>query len=177
MLARLGLGTVQFGQDYGVSNRGGRPDEREVAAILAQAAVAGVGYIDTAPADGDAETLVAGIRRGNNLRIVTKTSALTGDRIERGTCSLSDTLAPRVIVSKWTPCTASLCTRAATRKAGAGNIVDAMCEAKSRGWTSRIGASIYNDDQLARRKPLRPERPATAQRLTGGESSPARLPA
>ena len=73
MLTRLGLGTVQFGLDYGVSNRAGRPDESEVAAILARAIEAGIGYLDTAPAYGDAESLIGRLLpAGHGLRIVTK---------------------------------------------------------------------------------------------------------
>ena len=56
-LSRIGLGTVQFGMHYGVSNRAGRPDESAVAAILERAVARGVGYLDTAPAYGDAEVL------------------------------------------------------------------------------------------------------------------------
>ena len=83
-LSRLGLGTVQFGLDYGVSNRTGRPDEREVAAILARAAGAGVGFVDTAPAYGEAEALAGRyLPSGHGLRIVTK-SARIGGRNDRG---------------------------------------------------------------------------------------------
>ncbi len=152
MRARLGLGTVQFGQDYGVSNRGGRPGEREVAAILARAAVAGVGYIDTAPAYGDAETLVGRyLGHSNNLRIVTKTPALTEDRIEaRHRQFILDTLAASRDRLKVDAVHGLLLHQSGDlAKPGWQHVVDAMSEAKSRGWTSRIGASIYNDDQLA----------------------------
>jgi aryl-alcohol dehydrogenase-like predicted oxidoreductase len=57
-LSRLGLGTVQFGLEYACPIAGGIPTSGEVAAILARAVGAGVGYIDTAPAYGDAEILV-----------------------------------------------------------------------------------------------------------------------
>ncbi len=79
MLARLGLGTVQFGLEYGVSNFAGHPDEREVANILARAVEAGIGYIDTAPAYGNAEILVGRyLPSGHRLRIVTKAPAIAG---------------------------------------------------------------------------------------------------
>ena len=152
MLARLGLGTVQFGQDYGVSNRGGRADEREVAAILARAAAAGVGYIDTAPAYGDAESLVGRyLGRGHNLRIVTKTPALTIARIEaRHRQHVLDTLAASLDRLKVDAVHGLLVHQSGDlAKPGWQYLVDAMAEAKARGWTRRIGASIYNDDQLA----------------------------
>ena len=48
MLEKLGLGTVQFGQAYGVSNQRGQVPKEEAAAILERAAKAGVRLLDTA---------------------------------------------------------------------------------------------------------------------------------
>ena len=152
ILARLGLGTVQFGQDYGVSNRGGRPDEREVAAILARAATAGVGYIDTAPAYGDAEILVGQhLGRGHNLRIVTKTPALTEGTFEaRHKQHVLDSLAASLDRLKVDAVHGLLVHQSGDlAKPGWQYLVDAMTEAQVRGSTKRIGASIYNADQLA----------------------------
>jgi aryl-alcohol dehydrogenase-like predicted oxidoreductase len=76
-LRRLGLGTVQFGQAYGISNTRGRVPPDDVAAILHLAASAGVGTLDTAAGYGDAEDVLgrlAGLTQP--FRIVTKTIAL-----------------------------------------------------------------------------------------------------
>src|ERR1043166_514916 len=73
---KLGLGTVQFGQTYGVSNRRGQVPESEVAAILARARETGVRLLDTAANYGEAETVLA--RQDiSSFRIVTKTIALS----------------------------------------------------------------------------------------------------
>ena len=45
---KLGLGTVQFGQAYGVSNTRGQVSTQEAGAILSRAAQAGVQVLDTA---------------------------------------------------------------------------------------------------------------------------------
>jgi aryl-alcohol dehydrogenase-like predicted oxidoreductase len=150
-LSRLGLGTVQFGLEYGVSNRSGRPSEREVAAILARAAGAGVGIIDTAPAYGEAEVLVGRhLPPGHALRIVTKTPAISTSAIDaRHGQRVLDTLAVSLDHLKVGAVHGLLVHRSDDlAKPGWQYLVDAMTEAKSRGWTSRIGASIYNDDQL-----------------------------
>lgn len=152
MLARLGLGTVQFGQDYGVSNRGGRPDEREVAAILARAVAAGVGYIDTAPGYGNAETLVGrNLGRGHDLRIITKTPALMDATINaHHKRYILDILAASLDRLKVDAVYGLLVHQSDDlSKPGWQYLVDALAEAKVRGWASRIGASIYNSDQLA----------------------------
>ena len=47
---RLALGTVQFGLDYGISNRAGEVQDQELDAILALARQLGVDTLDTAQA-------------------------------------------------------------------------------------------------------------------------------
>jgi aryl-alcohol dehydrogenase-like predicted oxidoreductase len=75
--SRLGLGTVQFGMDYGVANTEGQVGEQQVAEILAYAAKAGLGVLDTAAAYGDSETVLGRyIADSSSFRIVTKTLPL-----------------------------------------------------------------------------------------------------
>jgi aryl-alcohol dehydrogenase-like predicted oxidoreductase len=74
--ARLGLGTVQFGLDYGISNAGGRPSEEEVREILASAVNGGMDLIDTAAAYGDSEAVLGRCLPEAGIRLVTKTRPL-----------------------------------------------------------------------------------------------------
>ena len=71
-MTKLGLGTVQFGQAYGVSNTRGQVPVDEAARILARAAEAGVRVLDTAANYGAAESVLAGLDTAR-FRIVTKT--------------------------------------------------------------------------------------------------------
>ena len=71
---RLGLGTVQFGLDYGISNPRGQVPPAEIGRILTHAAAAGITLLDTASSYGSSEQ-----RLGQQLptinppfRIVTK---------------------------------------------------------------------------------------------------------
>lgn len=70
-VARVGLGTVQFGLNYGVSNAGGKVSDGEIAAILSLGRKLGLNLIDTAIAYGDSEARLghAGI---DKWRVVTK---------------------------------------------------------------------------------------------------------
>ena len=52
---RLALGTVQFGQSYGVANKVGQVPAAEAKAILEYAASNGIGMLDTAIGYGDSE--------------------------------------------------------------------------------------------------------------------------
>lgn len=72
---RLGIGTAQFGMDYGVSNTGGKTLPDEVDRILRIAAEAGVRDLDTAAVYGESETVLGErLPVGHGFRIVTKTS-------------------------------------------------------------------------------------------------------
>jgi aryl-alcohol dehydrogenase-like predicted oxidoreductase len=75
MLEKLGLGTVQFGQAYGVSNLRGQVPKQEAAVILRQAAGAGIRLLDTAANYGEAESILASLDT-SPFRIVTKTAPL-----------------------------------------------------------------------------------------------------
>ena len=74
-IARLTLGTVQFGIAYGVSNQCGRVPEARVREILLAATRAGVDLLDTAAAYGDAETVISRVSNalGRPFLVVSKT--------------------------------------------------------------------------------------------------------
>ncbi len=75
MLEKLGLGTVQFGQPYGISNTRGQVSPKETAAILAGAKNAGIRLLDTAANYGEAEAVLAKLDT-TGFRIVSKTIGL-----------------------------------------------------------------------------------------------------
>jgi aryl-alcohol dehydrogenase-like predicted oxidoreductase len=74
-VGRLGLGTVQWGMDYGIANVSGRPSPPEVARMLDRATVAGVSLLDTAATYGQAECVLGEALASQRFSIVTKTSA------------------------------------------------------------------------------------------------------
>jgi aryl-alcohol dehydrogenase-like predicted oxidoreductase len=151
MLSRLGLGTVQFGLDYGVSNRTGRPSEGEVAAILARSAEAGIGYLDTAPAYGEAEVLIGRhLPWRHDLRIITKLSPVCEATIEaRHGAIFLETLARSLEHLRVDRVHGILVHHAGDlAKPGAERIVDILMQARARGWADRIGVSIYDAEQL-----------------------------
>lgn len=55
---KLGLGTVQFGLNYGISNTGGQTPQEEVSRILAVALQNNITTLDTASAYGNAEAVL-----------------------------------------------------------------------------------------------------------------------
>jgi len=77
--SRLGLGTVQFGLPYGVSNARGQVDINEAARILDEAHAAGVRTLDTAAQYGEAEQVLNQLGAAARFDIVTKCPPLGAD--------------------------------------------------------------------------------------------------
>jgi aryl-alcohol dehydrogenase-like predicted oxidoreductase len=150
-LSRIGLGTAQFGTNYGISNRNGQPSESEVAAILARAVKTGIGYLDTAASYADAEKLIGRyLPSGHGLRIITKLPAIA-----------EDVITSQHVDTALTALAASLESLAATRvygvmlhraddlaKPGWQHLIEALREAQVRGWSSRVGVSVYDASDL-----------------------------
>ena len=72
---RLGLGSVQWGQRYGIANTAGQPSPDDVARMIDLAGQAGVNTIDTARDYGSSEELIGALIPGDGWRIVTKLTA------------------------------------------------------------------------------------------------------
>ena len=160
-LGRLGLGTAQFGSHYGISNATGHPDEAEIAAILDCAVRSGIGYLDTATSYGSAEILVGRhLPANHSLRIVTKMPAIDEAAIEpRHKDAMLAQLHDSLDRLRTKQVYGVLVHRGADfAKAGAEYLAEALHEAKARGWTQRIGVSIYDAEELGQvERLLQPE--------------------
>lgn len=81
---KLGLGTVQFGTNYGISNESGQTTKDEAAAVLKIAESNGIRVLDTARLYGTSEMVLGGLlHAGHPFRIITKTVKFNGDTIRR----------------------------------------------------------------------------------------------
>ena len=79
---KLGLGTVQFGLPYGISNKSGQVSAAEVGKILELATSSGMKVLDTAVGYGNSESVIgASLAPAHNFSIVTKTLPLKTDQV------------------------------------------------------------------------------------------------
>jgi aryl-alcohol dehydrogenase-like predicted oxidoreductase len=148
---RLGLGTVQFGLDYGVANEHGRTAPAEVAAILALAAARGIELLDTAAGYGESEAaLGAAMLPGHGFRVVTKSVALepahaprrAADQLERGLLASLERLRLERVHGL-------LIHRADDLLGEAGPALMARMGAlRDAGLVERIGVSVYDGAQI-----------------------------
>lgn len=67
-ITKLILGTVQFGLDYGINNKQGKPSENEVKSILDCAHNNGITFLDTAEAYGDSQKRIGEYHKVANYK-------------------------------------------------------------------------------------------------------------
>lgn len=70
---RLGIGTAQFGFDYGITNRTGKVPIKEAHRIISMGLEYGIIDVDTAPSYGTSEEVLGEHPLKKNLKITTKT--------------------------------------------------------------------------------------------------------
>lgn len=150
---KIGLGTVQFGLDYGVSNKSGKTPPQEVRRIIETAAQNGIRVIDTAALYGTSEdSLGMALPTGHAFDIITKTikfgKVTIGDddatALEDGfTGSLSRLKASSVY---------GLLMHDADDlfKEGGAKLFAKMVSLKKAGLVKKIGASVYTASQIDR---------------------------
>ncbi|MET4371927.1 D-threo-aldose 1-dehydrogenase [Bradyrhizobium sp. LB12.1] len=151
LASRIGLGTVQFGSDYGISNTKGQVPAPEVARILHSAHAAGIRVLDTAASYGSAEEVLgAALVPGQDFAIVTKALPLSHglEQVERRARRSLDLLGRR-------PADAILVHAAGDLAGPDGSRLWALLERlRDEGLYRRIGISAYFADrplELARR--------------------------
>lgn len=152
-LARLGLGTVQFGLDYGISNRGGQTPMAEVKRILACAMEAGMGVLDTAALYGESEAVLGTcLPVGAPLRVVTKTPAFPGETIGAEETALLVATLERSLHRLGLEQVDGLLVHHGgdLLKPGGARLWEAMQELQAAGKVGRIGASVYGEGESLR---------------------------
>lgn len=150
---RIGLGTAQFGLDYGISNTRGRVGDDEVSQIVRRALEAGIRVIDTAPVYGEAERVL-----GQTLPAVSTIDVVTK------TLRLAEGL-PRVLARAARSCAllgrpADLIVHSVADLAGpaGADLWRGLEGLKAEGVCRRIGFSAYaEDDVVALAERFRPD--------------------
>lgn len=150
---RLGLGTVQFGTDYGISNKLGRTSLSEVHRILESAADKGVDTLDTAALYGESEQVLGSVLPlRHNFRIVTKTAQFRKEQITHEDVQiLEQTFHVSLLKLRQTSVYGLLAHHAEDLLAPGGELLyERMTEFKKSRMAKKIGASVYSASQIDR---------------------------
>lgn len=82
---KIGLGTAQFGSNYGINNKKGKVSEEEAFEVFDFASANGVDLLDTALAYGESEITIGNYirKRGRKFKIVSKLPSCSASEISR----------------------------------------------------------------------------------------------
>ncbi len=147
---KLGIGTVQFGLDYGISNKEGKTPPDEVVRILEIAKENCIRIIDTAALYGSSEEALGEVLpQGHSFDIVTKTPKFSESISETDVLLLEETYHQSLQKLKQSSLYGLLFHNADDLLASKGYLLwDKMMELKSRGLVRKIGVSVYTGAQI-----------------------------
>ncbi len=148
---KIGLGSVQFGLDYGISNASGKVPPDEVKRILRVAAGEGIELLDTASLYGDSESVLGqALSEGSQFRVVTKTckisaSKVTPDNVDDVSAAFDSSLRKLGHDSVY-----GLLVHDADDllKDGGVRLLDWLQKTRSEGKVRNIGVSVYTAKQI-----------------------------
>ena len=143
---KLSLGTVQFGNNYGVSNKTGIVSYNEAEKILTTARESGIKMLDTANSYGESENILGEIGV-NDFDVVSKIKILEGSSIDQKIIenNIISTLKKLRIESLY----ALLIHNTETLDSkDAKKIFDILAVMKKNKLIQKIGISIYNSNNI-----------------------------
>lgn len=150
---KLGLGTVQFGMDYGISNSCGKSTKEEVCEILNIAKLHGVKVLDTAPLYGEVESALGEVTEGDDFfSVVTKTIRFNNDNIlPSHVVELKATFFESLKKMRKKELYGLLIHNANDLLVRGGELLySAMEQLKLEGFVKKIGVSVYDKEQIDR---------------------------
>lgn len=149
-VGKLGLGTVQFGLAYGVTNARGRVPEADAAAIVQAAVAAGLDLFDTAAAYGDSERVLGRVLPGGDVRVVSKLSPIHSDTIGEDAIAQCRASVARSLAELGRPRLYGLLLHRPDdlRKPGRNRLVALLAELKAQGLVAKVGISAYDRGQI-----------------------------
>jgi aryl-alcohol dehydrogenase-like predicted oxidoreductase len=151
MKPQLCLGTVQFGVAYGITNAAGQVSQDAVAQMLAQAEDAGIRWLDTAQAYGNAEAVLGRtLRQGHGFRLISKLPAQSqpvftlhdSDAWEQAFLASCQRLGVQGLDALLLHAPADL------TKPGGYHLETWLLGLRERGVVQRLGVSIYTAEDL-----------------------------
>lgn len=146
---RLGIGTVQWGTNYGINNHDGIASPPEVCLILDSARRSGVVTLDTAASYGSSE-IVIGKHDLTDFRIVTKTPHLGAGPIKAQQVRELETVFSRSLENLVVERVYGLLLHNTSDlfSPGGRQLLKVMQTLQARGKVDRIGVSVYDSDEL-----------------------------
>lgn len=148
---KLGIGTVNFGIEYGPSSASGKVNSKEIQSILRLANDRGVGFIDTASLYGNSEEMLGRfLPKKNTFKVITKTlfwagSEITFDFLKEARHAFLNSISLLGVEKMH----GLLVHRSVDLLKPRGELfLDLLLEFKELGLVEKIGVSVYDPNEL-----------------------------
>lgn len=146
---RFCLGTVQFGMEYGISNKLGQSSIDEVKRILLTAKEKGITHIDTASLYGNSEEILGKtLMTGHSFKIITKTPKFTNNTIFKNRLLRETFYESLKKINQTFLYGLLLHDSDELFFDNAELVINEMISLKKRGLVEKIGVSVYNSAQI-----------------------------
>ncbi|KKM12355.1 aryl-alcohol dehydrogenase [Clostridiales bacterium PH28_bin88] len=148
---KLGIGAVQFGLDYGISNQEGKTSPEEVVKILDVAAENGVRVIDTAAVYGTSEEVLGQtLPLNHRFAIITKTPKFSKTYITYDDAGLLENTFHQSLTKMRQPSVYGLLIHHPDDLLVENGhfLMERMLEFKRRGLVEKVGVSVYTGKQI-----------------------------
>jgi aryl-alcohol dehydrogenase-like predicted oxidoreductase len=145
------LGTAQFGLPYGITNAGGQVTEAEVRALLGKASSAGLTFLDTAQAYGNAEAVLGRtLPPGHGFKLISKLHSQSQPTFTADDFLIWERAFERSLMRLRQPSLDALLLHSAgdLRKPGGEHLREWLLSLRERGLVQRLGVSIYGSCDL-----------------------------
>lgn len=152
-IERIGLGTAQFGLDYGISNSLGQVPADEVARILKLASEAGIDTLDSAALYGDSEAVLGELIDDHHaFKIITKTVGVGTEAVTFKELDRIQRIVEKSLVRLKTDRLYGLIVHDVNDlfKPNSDRLIDMLNDYRQAGTVEKIGTSIYTAAQLDR---------------------------
>ena len=143
---KIGLGSAQWGLKYGISNKNGQSEEKEIEKIISYSEKENINIIDTASNYGNAEKTI-GKYPNHKFKIITKTPHFKNKYLTK-----SD---GKLLISTFNQSLKNLNRKNIyallihnyndLHKNGSENIIESLYELKNKKLVEKIGISIYSN--------------------------------
>lgn len=147
---KLGLGTVQFGLDYGISNQHGKTSLSASADILNTAKKLNIDLLDTASLYGDSEAVIGRILHDPTFQVVTKTPQFKLPKLNKEHAEILKKTFNNSINMLQVDKVYGLLIHSPDDLINDGGeyLIEALQLIKESGKANKIGVSVYNQDQI-----------------------------
>ena len=146
---KIGLGTVQFGMNYGINNNSGRPSLPEVKQIINLARDSGVDILDTASSYGESERVIGSmIEISKSFKIVTKCLPINHIKTKEVKKEFDYSFKKSLINLNRESVYGLLIHNVNDLFSKEGKMLySLLSNYKNEGYAKKIGASVYNPEQ------------------------------